>query len=78
MSKVEDKNTLWKALALAWELGYTIAVPLVIFALGGRLLDQRLGTTPIFLLIGILLALIVSTLGVYKKTTSIIKNETKR
>jgi len=30
----------WSVVSLAWRLGYTIAVPLVVFALLGRFADQ--------------------------------------
>lgn len=68
---------LWSALALAWELGYTIAIPIVIFAIGGRFLDKKLGSSPIFLLLGILLALIISGIGIYRKTMKIMKESEK-
>lgn len=60
-----------QVLSLAWELGYLIAVPLVVFALGGRFLDQKLDSAPICLLAGIVLAVIVTTLGVYWKMSKI-------
>lgn len=63
----------FSALGLAWELGYTIAVPLVIFALGGRFLDKKLGTSPWLLLAGILLSIAISSYIVYKKTLDIIE-----
>ncbi|MEI7777473.1 MAG: AtpZ/AtpI family protein [bacterium] len=53
-------------IALVFELGYTIAVPLVLFALGGRFLDKRLGTSPLFLLVGIFLSLMGSSYLIYK------------
>jgi len=62
----------WSALGLAWELGYTIAVPLVFFALVGRFLDRKLGTSPWILLIGILFSIALSSWLVYKKTLDII------
>ena len=62
----------WSALSLAWELGYTIAVPIVVFALGGRLLDRKLETAPWLLLAGIFLSLVVSSWLVYFKTIKII------
>ncbi len=65
------KNNLWAAVSLAWELGYLIALPIVILGLGGAWLDKKIGTTPAFILIGILLALIVSGVGVYRKVKSI-------
>jgi F0F1-type ATP synthase assembly protein I len=53
-------------IALVFELGYTIAVPLVVLALGGRFLDRHFGTSPLFLLVGIALSLISSGLYIYK------------
>ncbi len=56
----------WRVVDLAWRMGYTIALPIVLLALGGRLLDKRFNTSPIFLLAGILLSIILSTLGILK------------
>lgn len=65
----------WSAVSLAWELGYTIAVPLVVFALAGRFLDRKLGTTPFLLLAGILLAIVATTWLVWRKMKEIIDSE---
>lgn len=67
------KSTLWSVISLAWELGYIIAIPIIILALGGTWLDKKIGTSPTFLLIGIFLSLIISGIGVYRKTKAIIK-----
>lgn len=64
-----DKS--WSAVSLAWELGYTIAVPLIVFALGGRFLDKKLGTSPFLLLLGMILAITTTSWLVYKKTKSL-------
>jgi F0F1-type ATP synthase assembly protein I len=70
-----EGNT-WSALSLAWELGYTIAVPIVVLALAGRFADRRLGTSPWLLLAGIFVSIVISTISVYFKTIKIIgKNE---
>lgn len=53
-------------IALVFELGYTIAVPLVVLELGGRFLDRHLGTSPLFLLLGIVLSLLCSGIYIYK------------
>ncbi len=66
------QNSTWSALALAWELGYTIAIPIVVFALGGRVLDNKLGTSPFLLLVGIFLSLIATSWLVYFKMMKII------
>ena len=63
----------WSALSLALNLGYTIAIPIVVLALAGRFLDKRFDTSPLFLLLGVLLSIIISTLGVYGKVKKIIK-----
>ena len=68
--KTPDKQ--FSALGLAWNLGYTIAVPIVALALLGRFLDKKLGTAPWLLLFGILLSIAVSSWLVYKKTLDII------
>ncbi|MDD5489731.1 MAG: AtpZ/AtpI family protein [Candidatus Moranbacteria bacterium] len=68
--KSSDKQ--FSALGLAWELGYTIAVPLVALAILGRFLDKKLGTAPWLLLAGILVSVTVSSWAVYKKTLDII------
>jgi ATP synthase protein I len=70
--KPEEKNQVWYALSLAWQLGYSIAIPLVILALLGRFLDKRFGTSPWLLLAGVLLSLVISTFAVYFKTIKIL------
>ena len=71
MNKKQENS--WSAVGLAWELGYTIAVPLVALALAGRYLDKKLDTSPWLLLIGILVSIALSSWLVYKKTLDIMK-----
>ena len=71
--KFNKNENSWSALGLAWELGYTIAIPLVVFALAGRYLDKKLGTSPFLLLLGILLSIGLTSWLVYKKTLDIMK-----
>lgn len=68
---IPKKEGTWSALSLAWQLGYSIAIPLVVLALLGRFIDKRFGTSPWFLLTGVLLSLVISTISVYKKTITI-------
>jgi ATP synthase protein I len=79
---MEDKNkereNSWSALSLAWSLGYSIAVPLVALALLGRFLDKKMGTSPWFLLLGILISISVSSYMVYKKSVEVINNSEKK
>jgi len=75
--KTKSQSSTWFALSLAWQLGYTIAIPVVVFALLGRFLDKKLDTSPLLLLIGIFASITVSSIGIYRKTIEIIdKSET--
>lgn len=65
----------WSAASLAWELGYLIAVPLVVLALLGRFVDKKYGTSPWFLLSGIVLSILVSSYAVYSKSKEIIDKQ---
>jgi len=60
-----------EALSFALKLGYMIAGPLIALALGGRLADNTFGTSPIFLLVGIGLSLMITTYIVYKEISKI-------
>lgn len=71
-------NPLWEGLNLAWELGYLIAIPAVIFSFGGAYLDKTMGTSPLYLLIGIALAVLLSGFSVYRKTKHLIESTQKK
>ncbi len=72
LKEKKEKRGLWQAVSLAWELGYTIAIPLVILALIGRFLDKKFDSSPWLFLTGIILAFFLSTIAVYLKTSKII------
>jgi hypothetical protein len=74
MDKKEKPASSWSALGFAWELGYSIAIPLVLFALGGRYLDKKLGTSPWLLLGGLALAIVLTSIIVYYKVINEMKN----
>lgn len=67
----QGKKQFFSALGMAWELGYTIAIPLVIFALLGSFLDKKLGSSPFLLLTGVLISIVISTIGIYWKASKI-------
>lgn len=73
MKKETDNN--WSVFSLAFELGYMIAIPIVLFALGGRFLDKKIDSSPLFLLTGIFISIILTTYLVYKKTINVIESE---
>lgn len=62
---MSERSSLVSAYFLAGELGYIIAIPVVLFGVGGAYLDKYLGTSPLFLAIGFLVAMLVSVSGVW-------------
>lgn len=72
-SSKEGRKIDFSAWQLAWELGYTIAIPIVLLALLGRWGDRMLGTSPWLLLLGVLFSVIVSSVIVYRKVSKILK-----
>jgi len=75
--ELKDKTTFYKTLSLAWEMGYTIAGPLVVLAFLGRFLDKKYESSPIALLSGIFLAMLISGVVVFKKTKKIMEDAEK-
>lgn len=64
----EQKTRVWLFLVgLVGQLGFMIALPIVLLAFGGRLLDARLQMSPVFLLAGIALAGIITTAWVVRR-----------
>lgn len=63
----------WTLLGIAWDLGYLIVLPIVIFGFAGAYADKYYSTSPLFLLIGIGLSLLITTIGVYRKMSTLIR-----
>lgn len=61
----------WLALSLAWDLGWTIALPVVIFTLIGDYIDKLQGTAFVFRFLGGLLGIGVGVYLVYRKAKKI-------
>jgi len=73
MTEKNNEEKQFSALSLAGNLGWQIALPIVLFGLIGRWLDKKWETSPWLLLVGILLAISVSGYLVYRETKKIIK-----
>ncbi len=73
----KDKKTTidkWEVVGLAWDFGYIIAIPLVVFALAGKWVDRHYGhETQWVTLIGILLALVTTTIWLVNRLKKYIK-----
>ncbi|OGY84574.1 MAG: hypothetical protein A3F54_05710 [Candidatus Kerfeldbacteria bacterium RIFCSPHIGHO2_12_FULL_48_17] len=69
----------WKYLNLVGQIGLIIAIPVVILTLTGRYLDNRFDTQPWFLLGGVILSFIISSLilwGEVIKTAKLLSEQT--
>lgn len=56
---------------LAFNLGYTIVTPILIFGIGGVFLDKKLDSFPLFVLIGFFLAMTSALTIVFMKMKEI-------
>jgi len=63
----------FSAWQLAWELGYTIAIPIVVLALAGRWADKYFKTEPWLLLSGIVVSIFISSFLVYRRVKDVLK-----
>lgn len=63
--KDQKPPSSFSAFSLALKLGYLIALPALVGTLIGRLADRALGTTPLCIIGGILLALTLSSLAIF-------------
>ncbi len=63
------KFKIFYSISLAWQLGFLIVIPLVIFILIGVWLDKKFGSSPWFLLISI----IIASLATYYDTVYLLK-----
>jgi hypothetical protein len=59
--------TKWTMASLAAEFGFIIAIPLVVLGLLGKWLDARIDTFPLFTLAGIVLAVVSTSVWMYKR-----------
>lgn len=74
MKKAEkEKSVFWQAVGLAFQFGYTIAVPLVALALVGRFLDKKLDSSPLLFLTGIVLSIITSSIVLLMKVKRVME-----
>lgn len=67
----KQKSAMWLALDIAYELGYLIALPIVILGFAGAYADKYFHTSPLFILIGIVLAFIITSIGAFRKIKKI-------
>lgn len=66
-------NNKWRLVGLAMEMGFIIALPLVAFGFLGKWLDGRWGTDPWLTILGILFAIVSTTLWLTRRIKELIK-----
>jgi F0F1-type ATP synthase assembly protein I len=59
------RNILY-VLSLVGQLGFIIAIPAALFGFGGAMLDRQLHTSPLFILVGLGMAITASSFWVYR------------
>src|SRR3989338_3866241 len=64
-----NKKSLAKKelISIAFQLGFIIAIPVVVFGFFGKWLDGKAGTYPLLSLIGIFTAIIFTSIWIYRK-----------
>lgn len=53
--------------SIAFQLGFIIAIPVVVFGFAGKWLDRKAGTYPLLTLIGIFAAILSTSVWIYRK-----------
>ncbi len=65
--KYSDREYYLFALRIAGDFGVSIAAPVVVFAILGQYLDEKYGTWPWLLVLGFILAALLSGIMIYRK-----------
>ena len=63
----DGKLSRWGMVNLAFDMGFVIALPLVGLGLIGKFLDAKFGTEPWLTLIGIVFAIVTTTIWLTRK-----------
>lgn len=61
--------------SIAFQLGFIIAIPVVVFGFFGKWLDGKTGTYPFLTLIGIFTAIVFTSIWIYRKFRNYFKQK---
>ncbi|MDF3000515.1 MAG: putative F0F1-ATPase subunit Ca2+/Mg2+ transporter [Bacillota bacterium] len=64
-----------EALVLFSQLGLTMAMPILLGAIGGHWLDEKLGTKVLFLILLLCLGIVGGIAGAYRQITAVTKKK---
>lgn len=71
-SQKQSDSRYWIfGLRIVGEFGGLIAIPVVLFVLAGRWLDGRWGTKPLFIIVGFVVAAVVSGMMVWRRSKEV-------
>jgi len=65
----------WQAALRVLELGWFVGIAILLGILGGLWLDDKLGTRPLFIIIGLILGLAVAVYGAVKMMLQVLKGD---
>lgn len=65
---------IWTLMGLGWYIGLSIVLPM----LGGWMLDGKVGTMPLFTLLGLGLGLVLAFTGVYRVLQTLEKEQNNK
>lgn len=68
--KVRGSLSKGELVSIAFQLGFIIAIPVVLFGYAGKWLDAKTGSYPLLTLIGILTAIVFTSVWIYRKFKS--------
>lgn len=72
--KRKEERNAFSAIGFAWELGYTIVIPLLLAAFLGRFADTYFHTKPVLFLVSIVFSVVITTILVYRKTATVLRS----
>ncbi len=70
----KDRKLTAELISFAYNIGFAIIIPIIIFVVSGRLIDKKLNSSPIYLLVGLALSFITTSFIIMKKIKEISKD----
>ena len=68
----KELNTTAELTSFAFDIGYSIAIPIIILVALGRFADKHFNTAPWLMITGLILSIITTSIIVYRKTKDLL------
>jgi predicted F0F1-ATPase subunit len=72
-TKIKKNSDTWKYLGAVGDIGFTIAIPIVLGAMTGKYIDTSFGTDPAGVLVFLFLGIVISVVGFIFKIKDIVE-----